>query len=67
MEATYRVRLRGTPPGGLPPRVVRGRVAIAGERESLGGHIVQATVGVLRREAGFRVSRPLLESAPDPD
>jgi len=37
----------------MPPRVVRGRVAIAGERKSLAGRIVQSGLGLLRREAGF--------------
>jgi len=53
VEATYRVRLRGAAEAGLPPRVVRGRVAIAGERKSLAGRIVQSGLGLLRREAGF--------------
>ena len=53
VEALYRVRLRAVIDTDPPPRVLRGRVALEGERRSLGGRIVQAGLGLFRREAGF--------------
>jgi putative peptide zinc metalloprotease protein len=49
----YRVLLK--PEGGLaaPGHVMRGKVLLEGERESIAGRTLRAALGVLVRESGF--------------
>ena len=53
VDATYRVRLQGEPPGGPPPRAWRGTVVLRGQAQSLLLGLWRRLLGLWRREAGF--------------